>query len=50
MYKKYFLVTKLLSGNKIQSHFVSRRPWETSAKVVWFQNPRLETKVKVDLL
>lgn len=50
MYKKYSLVTKLLLGNKSKSHFVSRRPWETSAKVVWLQNPRLETKVKVVLL
>lgn len=50
MYKKYSLVTKLLSGNKSKSHLVSRKPWETSTKVVWLQNLRLETKVKVVLL
>lgn len=47
MYKKYSLVTKLLSGNKSKSHLVSRRPWETSAKVICLQNPRLAIKVIV---
>ena len=50
MYKKYSLITKLSLGNKSKSHFVSRRPWETSAKVVWLQNPRFETKVNVVLV
>ena len=50
MYKKYSLVTKLLSGNDRKDHFVSRKPWETFAEVIWLQNPSLETKVKVILL